>query len=334
MCHDFAMPKLTHLLGATIAASALALPACSTPDARPTATGDQVDVVVAFYPLQFVAERVGGTDVQVTNLTQPGAEAHDVELTSRQIAQLSEADVVIYEKGFQPAVDNAIEQAKPANLLDITTVVELHPMSATGEHAHAPGSGPGHNDAGHTEHPGEDGHDHGTSDPHVWLDPTNMVTISNTVSDTMGRARADRAAAFTANAATLNGELTALDETFRTGLQTCQRREFVVSHAAFGYLADRYELVQIPLRGLSPDAEPSPARIAEVQGLAREHGITTIFFETLVSPAVAESVARDLGLKTDMLDPLEGLTDASRGNNYLEVMNANLTSLKAANECR
>lgn len=343
------MPKLTHVLGATIAASALTLSACGTQQGQPaTTTGDQLNVVVAFYPLQFVAERVGGADAKITNLTQPGAEAHDVELTPRQIAQISEADVVIYEKGFQPAVDTAIEQAKPANALDVATVVKLHPMTDTGDHVHDAGATPAPDDHGHDEHAHDTGatptpdehsgdehaHDDTGTDPHIWLDPTNMVTISNSVADTMGRARPDEAAAFRTNAAALNDELTALDGAFRTGLQTCQRREFVVSHAAFGYLADRYNLVQIPLRGLSPDVEPSPARIAEVQGLAREHGITTIFYETLVSPAVAKSVAGDLGLKTDVLDPLEGVTDASRGKNYIEIMNANLSSLKAANGCQ
>lgn len=323
------MPQPTRLLAASIAAAALVLPACGSSTADPATTGDTLDVIVAFYPLQFAAERVGGAEAQVTNLTQPGAEAHDVELTPRQIASLSEADVVIYEKGFQPAVDTAIEQIRPARVLDITTVVDLHSLTETGDHDH--GADPEHEA---DDEPGEDAHDHSGADPHVWLDPTNMITISDSLAEIMSRAQPGKEEVFRTNAATLNGELTALDESFRTGLQTCARNEFVVSHAAFGYLADRYDLTQISLRGLSPDAEPSPARIAEVQELARERGITTIFYETLVSPAVAESVAGDLGLKTDVLDPLEGLTESSRGDNYLEVMNANLTALKAANACQ
>jgi zinc transport system substrate-binding protein len=332
------MPKSFHLLAASLAASALALSACATPDTGATTDGT-LDVVVAFYPLQFVAERIGGTEAQVTNLTQPGAEAHDVELTPRQIAMLSEADLVLYEKGFQPAVDAAITQANPRNVVDITTVVEMHPITDSGEHVHEQDEHAGESPEEHAEHadtaPAEkDAHGDGGIDPHVWLDPTRLVTISDTVAQSLGEAQPDKAAAFRTNATDLNDELIRLDESFRTGLQDCKRREFVVSHAAFGYIADRYQLTQIPLRGLSPDQEPSPARIAEVQELARERGVTTIFYETLVSPAVAESVAGDLGLKTDVLDPLEGLTEASRGKNYLEVMNANLTSLKAANECQ
>lgn len=320
------MPQLTRFLGAAVLASALTLSACGAPDSDPSAApeSDQMKVVAAFYPLQFVAERVGGPEVTVTNLTQPGAEAHDVELTPRQIATLTEADVVVYQSGFQPAVDAAINQIRPAHSVDVTTVVELHQLTGTGEHDH--------DEAGSAQD-APAGEDRG-ADPHVWLDPTRMITITDTVAEAMGTAQPDKAAVFRTNATALNGELTRLDESFRTGLQTCERREFVVSHAAFGYIADRYDLTQIPLRGLSPDAEPSPARIAEVQQLAREYGITTIFYETLVSPEVAESVARDLGLKTDVLDPLEGLTEASRGQDYFEVMDANLTALKGANECQ
>ena len=322
---------------AIAATATLALCACAAGNPAGPAGDDPLDVVVAFYPLQFVAERVGGPSARVSNLTQPGAEAHDVELTPRQIATLSEADVVIYQKGFQPAVDQAIEQARPARVVDVSTVVKHRTTDATGADTHEHAA----DDTGHSAdepgHSADDGHDHGNPanvDPHVWLDPTNMVAITNATSKALGEARPAGQSAFQENAKALEGDLTRLDESFRTGLQTCARREFVVSHAAFGYLADRYQLIQIPIRGLSPDNEPSPARIAEVQQLAREHGVTTIFYETLVSPAVAESMARDLGLKTDVLDPLEGLTDQARGKDYVEVMNANLTALKAANACQ
>ena len=135
------------------------------------------------------------------------------------------------------------------------------------------------------------------------------------------------------NASALNEELRSLDQSFRSGLAHCVRTEFMTTHAAFGYLAERYHLTQIPISGLSPDDEPSPARIAEVQRVAREHGLTTIFSETLVSPAVAKAIAGDLGLRTDLLDPIEGITGQSRGQDYLSVMSANLAALRKAGEC-
>lgn len=327
---------------ALVASAVLALSACggspttgsgSTPTAG-TAAAKKLNVVVAFYPLQFIAERVAGDTATVTNLTQPGTEAHDLELTPRQVAALSEADLVIYQKGFQGAVDKAIEQAKPANVLDVSTVVKFHQVNAAGEeeHDHDHDHEEGATSApAHTED--DDEHDHGGVDPHVWLDPNNMVTMTQAAAEAFGKARPADQATFTANATAVQGQLTSLDGSFRTGLATCQRKEFVTSHAAFGYLADQYNLVQIPIRGLSPDNEPAPARIAEVQQLVQQHGITTIFYETLVSPAVSESIARDLNLKTDVLDPLEGITEQSRGKDYIEVMNANLTALKAANGC-
>lgn len=327
------MHRIPRSLGIAVASTALlATAACGGGETTPAADADQLDVVVAFYPLQFVAERVGGPSAKVTNLTQPGAEAHDLELTPRQIASLSEADLVIYQKGFQPAVDAAVDQAKPQNVLDVATIATfLTPGDEAGAgHDHATDT---HAHETEDAHGTEDAHDHGNDDPHVWLSTANMAKFATATSEAYAKAKPEDQATFTANANALETDLTAMHDSFQTGLATCKRREFVTSHAAFGYLADEYDLTQIPIRGLTPDNEPSPARVAEVQQLAKEHGITTIFYETLVSPAVAEAVAGDLKLKTDVLDPLEGLTPEAKGSNYLEVMNANLTALKAANEC-
>lgn len=309
------------LLAALAAPAALLAAGCGTGPA--TSQPGQLRVVAAFYPFQYAAERAAGPAAQVQNLTQPGAEPHDLELTPRQVAALSDADVVVFQKGFQPAVDRAIEQAKPRRVVDVAAVVPLRDVHEHGDE--------GHRDDGH-EHGGA-GHDHGDADPHTWLDPHNMSIITRAVGDALAAARPEDAAAFRANAAAAATDLDGLDRAYASGLAQCQRREFVTSHAAFGYLADRYHLEQVAIRGLSPDEEPSPARIAEVQQVAREHGVTTIFSEQLVSPAVAESVARDLGLRTDVLDPVEGLTDRSRGTNYVEVMQSNLKALQAANAC-
>ena len=171
-------------------------------------------------------------------------------------------------------------------------------------------------------------------DPHVWLDPTNVARIAAAVAARLAEVDPAHRTDFEANLATLTADLTGLDHDFAQGLKTCARREFITSHAAFGYLARRYGLEQIAISGLSPEAEPSPARVAEVHNQAREHHITTIFYETLVSPAVAKSIAGDLGLRTDVLDPIEGITDQSRGSDYVAVMRSNLAALQEANECR
>ncbi|MFY1681017.1 metal ABC transporter substrate-binding protein [Micromonospora sp. WMMD730] len=313
------MTSRTPLRALTAAATALLVltggTACSTEGAG--ADPDRVDVVAAFYPLQFVAERVGGNAVTVTNLAKPGAEPHDLELNPRQVGQVSEAELVFYLKGFQPAVDEAVAQNAADRAFDVTTVAPLRDATADGH-----------------DHEGEDGHaeESGGKDPHLWLDPTRLATVADRLAERLGAVDPDRAADYTTRARTLRGELEKLDTEYAAGLKTCQRREIVVSHAAFGYLAERYQLEQIGLTGLTPDTEPAPQRLAEVAREAREHRATTIFFETLVSPKVAETIAAEVGAKTAVLDPIEGLS-ADGGGDYLSVMRTNLTTLRTALGC-
>jgi zinc transport system substrate-binding protein len=276
-----------------------------------------LQIVAAAYPFQFIAERVAGAHAAVSNLTQPGAEPHDLELGPRQVASIASADFVIYERGFQPVVDEAVAQSENPDVLDTTTVVPLRVHDRQDE-----------SDEGHTHQRAESG-----PDPHVWLDPLQVATIANSVADRLAAIDPAGAADYQANVTRLDGQLTDLDASFHAGLTSCERAEFITTHAAFGYLAERYGLSQIGISGLSPDDEASPARIADIQQEAAAHGITTIFFETLVSPAVAKAVASDLGLVTDVLDPIEGITADSRGSDYLTVMSANLAALRKANGC-
>jgi zinc transport system substrate-binding protein len=165
----------------------------------------------------------------------------------------------------------------------------------------------------------------------VWLDPVRFATIADKLGERLAAADPANAAGYRSRAAAVRTELTALDTEFTTKLKTCERREIVTSHSAFNYLAKRYALSEIGITGISPEAEPSPQRLAEVTREAREHGATTIFFETLVSPAVAETIAREVGAKTAVLDPLEGLTDP--GADYFSVMRTNLAALTTALGC-
>ncbi|MFR9778919.1 metal ABC transporter substrate-binding protein [Micromonospora sp. MS34] len=275
---------------------------------------NRVDVVAAFYPLQFLAERIGGDAVTVTNLVKPGAEPHDLELNPRQVGKISDAELIVYLAGFQPAVDEAVAQNGGDRAFDVAGVQPLRDAA----------------EGGH-QHDGEAGHqESGGKDPHVWLDPTRLATIGDRLAERLGRADPDRAADFTARAAALRAELERLDADYTQGLKTCQRREIVTSHAAFGYLAARYQLDQVGITGLSPETEPAPQRLAEVAKEARAHQATTIFFETLVSPKVAETVAREVGARTAVLDPIEG--PPAEGD-YLSAMRTNLQTLRTALDC-
>jgi zinc transport system substrate-binding protein len=279
----------------------------------------RLDVVTAFYPLQFLSERIGADAVVVTQLTKPGAEPHDVELNTRQVADISDAGLVVYLKGFQPAVDEAVEQEARDRSLDVGSTVELLAAGAEEEH-----------EAGEPEH-AEPEHAEGATDPHVWLDPVRFATIAEKLAERLGRADPDRAAGYTERAATLRRELTALDTEYATALKTCARREIVTSHTAFHYLAARYRLTEVGITGISPESEPSPQRLARVAEQAKATGTTTIFFETLVSPKVAETIAREVGARTAVLDPLEGLTQP--GTDYFSVMRSNLAALTTALGC-
>ncbi|MCO8274613.1 metal ABC transporter substrate-binding protein [Actinoplanes sp. TRM 88003] len=279
-----------------------------------TAAADgKFEIVTAFYPLQFLSERIGGDVVSVTNLTKPGAEPHDIELTPRQVGDVAEAELAVYIKGFQPAVDEAIAQEAADSSFDAASVVTLLPAGGEDDHGHE------HEEAEHGE------------DPHVWLDPVRFSTIAEKLGERLAEADPEHAAGYRERATALAKELGTLNTEFTDGLKTCERHELVTSHTAFAYLASRYDLHQVGISGIDPEAEPSPQRLAAVAKEARETGTTTIFFETLVSPAVAETIAREVGARTAVLDPLEGLVD-NKGD-YLGVMRQNLTALTAGLGC-
>lgn len=258
--------------------------------------GDEADgrteVVAAAYPLAWLATQVAGTDAEVVDLVDPGVEPHDIELTPRQVADLRAADLVVHLKGFQPAVDDALEDT-PA--LDLALL-----------------------------------QDKGSDDPHIWLDPVRMRAAVIAMTDRLIEVDPDHAEGYRTRGTALAAQLEQLDATFRSSLRGCARKEVVTSHAAFGYLAARYDLVQRGISGLAPDAEPSPADLAQVVRFAREHKVTTIFFETLVDPAVAKTVAEEVGARTAVLDPVESVRD---GDDYLTVMRRNAKALHDALGC-
>ncbi|MET7633240.1 metal ABC transporter substrate-binding protein [Streptomyces sp. NPDC005133] len=305
----------TAAVAGAVALGLTTLSACSTSDAAESKNGDKLDVVASFYPMQFLAEEIGGNHVSVTTLTKPGVEPHDLELSPRQIGGLGDADYILYLKGIQPAVDDAIAQSGVRNSVDAAklTTLEDHGTETGGdEHGHA--------------HEGEGA----GADPHIWLDPVKYAEVAKGVGKSLEKADPNHAAEYRTNTDALVKKLDALNTSYQAGLRTTTTKTFITTHSAFGYLAERYGLVQEGIAGIDPEAEPSPARIKDIHTIAEKSKATTVFFETLASDKTAKTVARDTGLKTDVLDPLEGITAKSKGDNYIEVMQSNLAALQKA----
>lgn len=299
------------------AAGALsALSACSTDSAAAGGTGT-FDVVASFYPMAFLAEQIGGDHVHVTSLTEPGQEPHDLEISAKQTAQLQESDAVLYLKNLQPSVDDAVNQS------GIKTKIDAASLTSLEEHGNEVG--------GHAaEHDDEHGEEAGGEDPHIWLDPVKYSEVAKGVGAAFEKADPDHAAAYKANTAALVKKLDALNTKFEDGLKNTDTKVFITTHAAFGYLAERYGLTEEAINGLDPESEPSAARVKDLEKMAKADGVTTVFYETLVSDRTAKTIASDAGLRTDVLDPIEGITKKSRGKDYFSVQEANLKALQSA----
>jgi zinc transport system substrate-binding protein len=300
----------------------LALSGCAAfSDAAPGVADGKVRVVAAFYPLQYVAQRVAGTHGKVVDLTQPGAEPHDLEIPPKQTAEIVDADLVVYEAGFQPAVDDAIRQNATGEKVDAATVAGLESPDHDGH------------DHGASDHALGEENAHGDLDPHFWQDPLKLAEVADAVEKKLAAIDPGHTDQYAANAAALRSDLESLDRSYKAGLADCERSTVVVSHDAFGYLA-KYGLEMEPIVGLSPGAEPTPGDLARLQDLIRTDGITTVFSERLVSPRLSQSLADDMAITTAVLDPIEGLSDQTAGENYLSLMKQNLAALRKANGCR
>jgi zinc transport system substrate-binding protein len=270
----------------------------------PSASEGRPQVVASFYPLYEAAARVAGDRADVTSLTPPGVEPHDVELATDDVDLIEDADVVLYVgHGFQPGVEEFAERSEgvAVDVLEGLTLLETD----------------------------------GGSDPHVWLNPELMLTIVHRAESALLEADPGDAIDYRRNVDAYAAELQALDEEFQQGLTGCARDLIVVSHAAFGYLASAYGLRQEAIAGISPEAEADPERLDELVDLVRNEGVTTVFTETLASPELAETLAREVGVETDVLNPIEGLTEeeAERGEDYVSLQRQNLEKLREALGC-
>jgi zinc transport system substrate-binding protein len=311
--------KPATLIALLLAASVTGCSSGSGGESGSTDSGEgSLEIVTSFYPLQYVTQRIAGDRATVSNLTPSGAEPHDIELTPKDVAAISSADLLVYLGGFQAQVDDAVRTEGGDAALDVAPAADLTRTLASSE----------------SESADQESADSAPqTDPHFWLDPIRLRAVSAQIATRLAAVDPDGAATYQANEKALATDLTALDGELRAGLSGCQNRDIVTSHTAFGYLAQRYDMTQVGILGLSPDAEPDPADLAKVTDFVRANSVRTIYYETLVSPAIARTVASETGAATAVLDPLEGLSSASAGTDYLTVMRANLASLQKGQPC-
>jgi len=304
---------------AAVLASAVVLASagCAAAPATAEPSDGKLQVMASIYPLMYVTQQIAGTYADVSVLTPIGTEPHDYDPTPQQMAALSKATLVVYQAGVDAAVDDMVAQANPAHTIETGALVpKLLPATDDGD----PDGPPGYTSTYEYN-------------PHTWLDPTNMIRFGDAIATELAKLDPADAAGYQANQAAFTAQMNQLDEQFTTGLAHCNTNVFMTTHAAFGYFAQRYGLTQLAIAGVSPDDEPSPMHMGELAVQAQQHHLTTVFFETMVSPAYADTLAYDLGLRTDVLDPIEGVTSASRGTNYLQIMQSNLKALQQADGC-
>ena len=293
--------------------------------AGPTAApSGALTVSTSFYPIQYLAQAIGGEHVAVTSVTPTNVEPHDFELSPKDVTALSASSLVLYVSGFQPSLDDALAQVSGPAVVDLAGSVDLvHHDGVEEEH-----------EEGATEAATEAAHDHDAAaalDPHFWLDPVRMQAAAKAVEAALAQADPAHADDYAANLDTLNATLADLNTSYSTGLGHCERTTFVTSHAAFGYLADRYGLTQASISGVDPESEPSPAELAEVKKVVESTGTTTIFTEELVSPETAQAVAAETGAQTRVLSPIES---APEDGDYAGAMRTNLEELRTALSCQ
>jgi len=307
---------------ATLIAASLILAACSstqetaTPQETTEVATKKIQIVAGFYPLAYAAEGIAGDLAEVVSLAGPGVEPHDLELTPGDVAKINDADLVVYIPEFIPALDAVVKTLDQSKVINATQGITLI-------------SGDSHSHEGEESHSEEEGHsDESATDPHIWLNPNNMVLIGNSIAKALNALTSD--SAINENRSNFENALTTLASDYTAKLANCSIKALVVSHEAFGYIANAYGFEQVGISGLSPEAEPSPARLAEVAKIAKAENATTIYYESLVDPKVAKTLADELKITAEMLDPLES---PPASGDYLSVMQQNLDTLVKGQVC-
>ncbi len=286
------------------------------------AVTDKVSVVASFYPLYFFAQEIGGDKADVRNITPAGAEPHDYEPTPQDLVMIQNSNLLV--------LNGAGLESWGA---DILTSVPAEKVVIAGE-VFATLEGEVHEDEEHEEEDESEAEER-VADPHVWLSPEIAIRIVDRIEQGYAKIDPENAQYYADNATSLTSRIAELDTKYRQGLAQCISRDIVTSHAAFGYLAQEFDLRQVPISGLSPEEEPSTRELAEIADFAKTNNFTYIFFESLASPKLSQAIATEVGAQTLVLDPIEGLTasDIASGNNYFTVMENNLVNLQTALQC-
>jgi len=292
------------------------------PPANVAVSSPPLRVAASFYPLAEFASQIGQDKVAVTNLTPAGAEPHDFDPSPQDIAALQNSKVFIYNgAGLESWVNRVLPDLQKNGVITVNASQGITLLQGISEEASA------------SVQPSIDP---ALADPHFWLDPVLAQQEVQTIAHALSAADPSNRAFYEANAAAYQQKLQELDAAFRQKLSSCMQKDIVTSHAAFGYMAKRYAFTMLPIAGLSPDEEPAPKRLAQIAEFARAHSVHYIFFETLVSPRLSQTVASEIGAQTITFNPLEGLTpeELQQGKNYLTVQRENLQNLSTALSCR
>lgn len=307
-CLRKAKPKLTKYAPILISVVAFGLliffgyKTREVPDQVAEGENYKVKIATSIYPLYYLSKTIGGEFVQVTNITPPGAEPHDYELTTQDIATINSSGLLVYTGMVEPWSAKVSENILSSNVkqLDLSGIIT------------------------------------DKNDPHFWLSPKLLSAAADLVTQSLIKIDAANAEKYLTNASGLNNRLLELDTKYRTGLSNCVTRDLVTSHEAFGYLANEYNLQQVGIAGISTEEEPSLKKLASIADFARKNNVTYIFFESLLSPKIAETIAKEVGAKTLVLNPLEGLStqEVEAGSDYISIMEDNLQNLKTALQCQ
>ena len=283
---------------------------------------DKLQVVTTFYPMYDFTKQVAQDDAEVSMLLEAGMEVHSFEPSSQMIAEIQDADVFIYNSPeMETWVPDVLASIDTSDMVVICASDAITLLEYEGEaHAH---------DHESEEEGANAGHSH-TVDPHVWLDPVLAQTEVSTIADGLAEADPDNAEDYLENAGIYNGKLNELDEAYRAAFEGTENRTFVTQHAAFAYLAARYDLNQISVTGLNAEVEPSAAALATLSDYVKANNISHIYFENNASSQTAEMLAEEVGVELAVLSPLEGITeeDQKKGSDYISVMLDNLEALK------
>ncbi len=317
---------LMHTRNLTIAGVVLVLMLSAYFALRYTTTASRTsdfNIATSFYPIYFLTSTIVGSTSTVFTVTPFDTEPHEYEPTPKVLANILASTLFIHTGGaLEPWAERVVtlrQEKEMPSLALITDENGIINMETTEKHS-------------------DDEHEQTASlyDPHIWLSPAHAINLVTRIATELIRINPAAADVYTAHAATLTQELTALDTAYRTTLAQCATHTLVTDHDAFGYIAADYGLITMPIRGISPEDEPTPQTLAVITNYVHTHHVAYILTEELVSPAVADTIARETGAKTAQLATIEGLTeeDAAHGATYLTKLRDNLATLSTALQCR